>query len=71
MFNVKVCENELFEFVLCCFKCICEKVGVFVEICKCEFYEKLIQECKCKCVVVVKCYLCCLLCDIMCCICLY
>lgn len=42
MFNVKVKENELFDVVLCCFKCLCEKVGVLVEVCCREFYEKFI-----------------------------
>lgn len=49
-------ENELFEVVMCCFKCIIEKIGLLIELCACEFYEKLIVECKCKLVVVVKRY---------------
>lgn len=52
MLVVKVCENELFDVVLCCFKCFCEKVGIFFEVCCCEYYEKLIIVCKCVKVVV-------------------
>lgn len=48
-------ENELFEVVICCFCCVIEKNGLIVELCECQFYEKLIVVCKCKKVVVVKC----------------
>lgn len=68
MFIVKVRENELFDVVLCCFKCFCEKVGVFFEVCCCEFFEKLIWECKCKKVVVKKCYFKKLVCENVCCV---
>lgn len=71
MLVIKVCENELFDVVLCCFKCFCEKAGVLVEVCCCEFYEKLIIECKCVKVFVVKCYVKKLVCENVCCICLY
>lgn len=71
MLVIKVRENELFDVVFCCFKCLCEKVGIFLEVCCCEYYEKLIVECKCKKVVVVKCYMKKFFCDNVCCVKLY
>ena len=71
MFSVCIKENEYFDVVLCRFKCVCEKVGVLMELCCCEYYEKFIQECKCRKVVVVKCYLKCINCEDFKCKCLY
>ena len=42
--NVKVRENEPFEFALRRFKRTCEKAGVLAEVRKREFYEKPTQE---------------------------
>ena len=42
--NVKVRENEPFEFALRRFKRTCEKAGVLAETRKREFYEKPTQE---------------------------
>ena len=42
--NVKVRENEPFEFALRRFKRSCEKAGVLSEVRRREFYEKPTQE---------------------------
>ena len=42
--NVKVRENEPFEFALRRFKRTCEKAGILAETRKREFYEKPTQE---------------------------
>jgi small subunit ribosomal protein S21 len=42
--NVKVRENEPFEFALRRFKRTCEKAGVLAEVRKREYYEKPTQE---------------------------
>src|SRR5687768_10313835 len=52
--NVKVRENEPFEFALRRFKRTCEKAGVLAETRKREFYEKPTQERKRKAAAAVK-----------------
>ena len=52
--NVKVRENEPFEFALRRFKRTCEKAGVLAEVRKREFYEKPTQERKRKAAAAVK-----------------
>ena len=52
--NVKVRENEPFEFALRRFKRTCEKAGVIAETRKREFYEKPTQERKRKAAAAVK-----------------
>lgn len=45
MFKIEVCKGEMIEDILCCFKCIVSKDGIFVEVCKCEYYIKLGVDC--------------------------
>src|SRR5262252_3163306 len=52
--NVKVRENEPFEFALRRFKRTCEKAGILAETRKREFYEKPTQERKRKAAAAVK-----------------
>ena len=52
--NVKVRENEPFEFALRRFKRSCEKAGVLSEVRRREFYEKPTQERKRKAAAAVK-----------------
>ncbi|HRQ64675.1 MAG TPA: 30S ribosomal protein S21 [Xanthomonadaceae bacterium] len=52
--NVKVRENEPFEFALRRFKRTCEKAGILAESRKREFYEKPTQERKRKAAAAVK-----------------
>ncbi|NJR44167.1 30S ribosomal protein S21 [bacterium] len=52
--NVKVRENEPFEFALRRFKRSCEKAGVLAETRRREFYEKPTQERKRKAAAAVK-----------------
>jgi len=52
--NVKVRENEPFEFALRRFKRTCEKAGVLADTRKKEFYEKPTQERKRKAAAAVK-----------------
>ena len=52
--NVRVRENEPFEFALRRFKRTCEKAGVLAETRKREFYEKPTQERKRKAAAAVK-----------------
>jgi small subunit ribosomal protein S21 len=52
--NVKVRENEPFEFALRRFKRSCEKAGVLSEVRRREFYEKPTQERKRKLAAAVK-----------------
>jgi len=52
--NVKVRENEPFEFALRRFKRTCEKAGVLAETRKREYYEKPTQERKRKAAAAVK-----------------
>jgi small subunit ribosomal protein S21 len=52
--NVKVRENEPFEFALRRFKRSCEKAGVLSEVRSREFYEKPTQERKRKLAAAVK-----------------
>lgn len=55
MLKIVVCKNEFLEDVFCCFKRLVFKIGIFVEVRKCEFYEKLSVKCKKKFEVVRKC----------------
>lgn len=52
--NVKIRENEPFEFALRRFKRSCEKAGVLSEVRRREFYEKPTQERKRKLAAAVK-----------------
>ena len=52
--NVRVRENEPFEFALRRFKRTCEKAGILAETRKREFYEKPTQERKRKAAAAVK-----------------
>lgn len=52
--NVKVRENEPFEFALRRFKRSCEKAGVLTEVRRREFYEKPTAERKRKLAAAVK-----------------
>ena len=52
--NVKVRENEPFEYALRRFKRSCEKAGVLAETRRREFYEKPTQERKRKAAAAVK-----------------
>jgi len=52
--NVKIRENEPFEFALRRFKRSCEKAGVLSEVRRREFYEKRTQERKRKLAAAVK-----------------
>jgi small subunit ribosomal protein S21 len=52
--NVKVRENEPFEFALRRFKRSCEKAGVLTEVRRREFYEKPTSERKRKLAAAVK-----------------